>query len=147
MVAGSLAVPSYDNHVIRLRDVQGRILIGYLYGGIEASGPNDQPSIANDSIFRVYLTPDPVVLSTNDATSTVNTFFPNPAHDVLIVNITEQQTTTIELRNAPGQLVYTSTQSGACTVQIPVGKLAAGIYTLSLKTADASHTYPVTIAH
>lgn len=140
-------VPSYSNHVIRLRDVQGRVLVGYLYGGIEASGPNDQPSVANDTIFRVFLTPDPVVLSTTDAAAAASTFFPNPVNDVLNVNITEQHSTVIELRNALGQIVYTSKQSGAGTVQIPVGKFAAGSYTLTLKTADASHAYPVTITH
>lgn len=139
-------VPMYSNDVIRLRDVQGRMLIGYLYGGIEAMGPNDQPSTANDSIFRMYLTPDPVLLSTPDHTSGVAEVFPNPVSDVLLVSIAEPGTT-VELRNSLGQVVYTATFSGPGTASIQVGKFATGSYSLTMKTSTQDRTYPVTITH
>lgn len=140
-------VTSYDNEVVRLRDVQGRMLIGYLYGGIEASAPNDQPSIANDSIFRVYLTPDQVVLNTIDHTSLITEIYPNPVSDVLFVNVQEQGTTLIELHNSLGQLVYSEKKTGIGTVGIPVSKLAAGNYSLSVKSPSGMRAYTVTITH
>jgi len=105
-------IPMYGNDVIRLRDVQGRILIGYLYGGIEASGPNDQPSIANDTIFRVYLTPDLNLLNAQEHTSLISTVFPNPVSDQLIVNVQNAGTTTVELRNALGKLCFPKNNRG-----------------------------------
>jgi hypothetical protein len=139
-------VPMYNNDVIRLRDVQSRILVGYLYGGIQATGPNDQPSSANDTIFRVYLTPDFTLLNVAADNSPVTKVFPNPATDELMINIQEAGTTVIEIRNAAGQLVYSGTQNGAGTVIVPVKKMAAGNYTVTLKGKTVS-TVPFTITH
>jgi hypothetical protein len=138
--------PMYSNEVIRLRDVQSRMLVGYLYGGIQAQGPNDQPSTANDTIFRVYLTPDVNLLNIAGPATSSAIVFPNPASDDLFVKVTEQGTTVIEMRNSLGQLVYTAAQSGAGTLSIPVKKLAAGTYTVTLKGQTTS-VIPVTISH
>lgn len=139
-------VPMYNNDVVRLRDVPSRILVGYLYGGIQATAPNDQPSLANDTIFRVYLTPDFTLLNVGTNTSQVAKVFPNPASDELVVNVQEQGSTVIEMRNSFGQLVYTSTQSGIGTVIIPVRKFAAGNYTVTMKGKTTS-VVPVNITH
>ena len=139
-------VPVYDNDVIRLRDVQSRILVGYLYGGIQATAPNDQPSMANDTIFRVYLTPDFTLLNVGSGSDVRTNVFPNPASDQIVVRITEEGATTLELRNAFGQLVYTAAQNGPGTTTIPVKKFAAGNYSLTLKGKTVS-TVPVTITH
>lgn len=140
-------IPMYANDVVRLRDVQGRILVGYLYGGIEAIGPNDQPSIANDSIFRVYLTPDPILLNTPDQTSPIAEVFPNPASENIVVNVLEPGTTVIEIRNSLGQLVQAQTKSGTGTVIIPVNRFARGNYTVTLKAPSGTRTYPITVTH
>jgi hypothetical protein len=139
-------VPMYDNDVIRLRDVQSRILVGYLYGGIQGTGPNDQPSMANDTIFRVYLTPDFTLLSSGEGSISRANVYPNPASDVLTVKIIEEGVTTLELRNSFGQLVYSGAQNGPGQVNIPVRKLVAGNYSLILKGKTVS-TVPVTITH
>lgn len=53
----------FENGVIKLHALQGRTLIGYLYGGIEAFGPysslvTNQPSTrASSRLFQVYVTP------------------------------------------------------------------------------------------
>ncbi len=139
-------VPMYDNDVVRLRDVQSRILVGYLYGGIQATGPNDQPSVANDTIFRVYLTPDFNLLNVASNTSLTARVYPNPASDELVVNVQEQGSTIIEMRNSLGQLVYTTTQNGIGTVVVPVKKFAAGNYTITLRGKTTS-VVSVNITH
>ncbi len=139
-------VPMYSNDVVRLRDVSSRILVGYLYGGIQATGPNDQPSMANDTIFRVYITPDLNLLNAPSVSSAVTKVYPNPASEEVIVNVQEQGTTIIEMRNSLGQLVYTQIQNGAGTIIIPVKKMAAGNYTITLK-GQTTIVVPVTISH
>jgi len=139
-------VAMYSNGVIRLRDVPSRILVGYLYGGIQASAPNLQPSTANDTIFRVYLTPDLNLLHVPvPLTEKVNAY-PSPASDQIFVKVEEAGTSTVEMRNSAGQLVYTIAQNGAGTVVIPVAKMAAGNYTILLK-GELTTSVPITIAH
>lgn len=139
-------IPMYNNDVVRLRDLNSRILVGYLYGGIQATAPNDQPSMANDTIFRVYITPDLNLLSTPSNSSPVTKVYPNPASEEVIVNVQEQGVTVVEMRNSLGQLVYTKTQNGTGTVIIPVNKMASGNYTITLK-GQTTFVVPVTISH
>lgn len=139
-------VPAYANEVIRIRDVQTRMLVGYLYGGIEGSGPNDQPSRANDTIFRVYLTPDYNLLSANAGTTPVPRVYPNPATDQITVDFPAPTVCTAELRNSLGQLVYTSSHNGAGPLVISVKQFAAGSYTLTLK-GESTSVIPVTVSH
>lgn len=140
------AAPMYDNDVVRLRDVQSRMLVGYLYGGIQATAPNDYPSMANDTILRVYLTPDYNLLNVAQSTAPKPKIYPNPATEQLFVNVQAQGTTAIEMRNSFGQLVYTTTHNGAGTAVIPVKKFAAGNYTVTLRGQTTS-VVPVTISH
>lgn len=139
-------VPMYSNDIVRLRDVQGRTLVGYLYGGIEAAGPNLQPSIANDTIFRVYLTPDVTLLNVPDYKSDIVPVYPNPATDFIYIDLAANGTSTVELRNALGQIVFSETKSAAGVVSIPVAKLPSGVYTITILT-DKTQSYPVTITH
>ena len=141
------SIPMYTNEVIRLRDVQNRILVGYLYGGIEAAGPNLQTSIANDTIFRVYLTPDLGLLNVTDNPSHPINIFPVPANDKLMVNVQNSGSTTIELRNSLGQIIFTGVQQGAGTTAIPVLGLAAGTYSLRISFSGETTIVPVSIVH
>jgi hypothetical protein len=51
-------LPFYANGVIRFRDLPAaRTLAGYIFGGIRASGTNLMPTTANDTVYRVYITP------------------------------------------------------------------------------------------
>ena len=53
---------SYENGVIKLRNLQGRRLVGYLYGGIRANDENPTgtgQSFASNRIFKVFVTPIP----------------------------------------------------------------------------------------
>jgi hypothetical protein len=54
--------PSYDNGVIKLRDLPGRSLVGYLYGGMRTRDENPTgtgQSFASNRIFYIYVTPIP----------------------------------------------------------------------------------------
>lgn len=139
-------VPMYNNDVVRLRDVQSRILVGYLYGGIQATAPNDQPSVANDTIFRVYLTPDFTLLNISPATAPTFIIYPNPASEQINVEVQEVGLHRIELRNSFGQVVYTATQNGPGIVNIPVRKFAAGNYFLTVRGTSMMNV-PITITH
>lgn len=139
-------VPMYSNDVVRLRDVSSRILVGYLYGGIQGTGPNDQPSMANDSIFRVYLTPDFSLLNIPETEAMEPVVYPNPVADELFVHVPYQGQTILELRNSLGQLIHTQTQNGEGTAVIPVKKFAAGTYTITVRGQNTS-VIPVTISH
>jgi hypothetical protein len=83
--ANALFVPrtdvmTYANGVIRFRDLPNqRTLIGYMLGGIRASGTNLQPSTANDTVYRVFITPD-LAFGIGDENSAVSLFnvFPDP---------------------------------------------------------------------
>lgn len=60
------SVPHYENGVIKLNEINDRILAGHVYGGIEAVLPNNGTSYPSQRIFRVYITPEtpmPVELS------------------------------------------------------------------------------------
>ncbi len=62
--------------------------------------------------------------------------YPNPANDVVFVNLDNLQT--LEIRNILGQLVKTQNLTG--TNQFRIGKLEAGVYTVKLTDKD-NHVY------
>ena len=52
-------VSSYANEVIRIRDLPNtKILAGYVFGGIRAQEGNFGNSSANDTVYRVFITPN-----------------------------------------------------------------------------------------
>ena len=54
--------PSYDNGVIKLRDLPGRSLVGYLYGGMRTRDENPTgtgQSFASSRLFYIYVIPTP----------------------------------------------------------------------------------------
>ncbi len=60
------SVPKYSNNVIKLSELNGRTLAGYMFGGIKGQLPNGGPSTPSDLIYKIYITPDiplPVELS------------------------------------------------------------------------------------
>ena len=60
------SVPKYSNNVIKLSELSGRTLAGYMFGGIKGQLPNGGPSSPSDLIYKIYITPDiplPVELS------------------------------------------------------------------------------------
>ena len=52
------SIPKYSNDVIKLDQITGRTLAGYVYGGIRALLPNNGASFPSEYILKVYITPD-----------------------------------------------------------------------------------------
>lgn len=60
------SVPHFDNGVMKLDQIIGRVFVGYIFGGIKADQPNLGASSASEYIFKVYVThdvPSPVELT------------------------------------------------------------------------------------
>lgn len=56
----SPGVPRYDNSVLKMDAISSRTLIGYMYGGIHASGPHSthgEPTYASSMAIPIYITP------------------------------------------------------------------------------------------
>ena len=58
--APSEEAPHYTNEVIQLHNLNGRTFVGWLYGGIKAEIPNFTPSVANNRLFKVFITPETI---------------------------------------------------------------------------------------
>jgi Secretion system C-terminal sorting domain len=127
-------VPAYSNEVIRLRELSGRVLAGYLVGGIVSPTPNLPPtSWANDTVYRVWITPDQVLLSASqpNAEGTVDVF-PNPANERIIIRVHTNETVLVQFTNAQGEIVKTESVSDRQDIQWNTATMASGIYFLNI---------------
>lgn len=70
--------PHFDNKVLKLNDLQGRTMVGYVYGGIKALLPNITPSEGSNRLFKIFI--KPIVSPTkNQVPEEVHAYvFPNP---------------------------------------------------------------------
>ncbi len=62
--------------------------------------------------------------------------YPNPANDVLFVNMNGTTVSAVEIFNMTGQIVYTSGNEQNSIFEINVSELAAGMYTVRVINAD-----------
>jgi hypothetical protein len=124
------SMPMYSNDVVNLRQVGGRILAGYLVGGIVSATPNWHTNTwANDTIYRVYITPDANLLHVQNpgAEGTVDVF-PNPANDHVVIRVHSDEHARIVISDAEGRIVFTEEHSGVRDVTVNTAELAKGIY-------------------
>ncbi|WP_345223798.1 T9SS type A sorting domain-containing protein [Hymenobacter koreensis] len=85
--------------------------------------------------FALLLSPSRALAASSPALGQQITFYPNPAHDAVTVELPaalRQQVTTVTLMSALGQLVRTFELAGAGP--LPLTGLAPGIYTLRFVT-------------
>ncbi len=130
------SVPSYSNEVIRLRELSGRVLAGYLAGGIVSPAPNLPPSTwANDTVYRVWITPDQDLLSVSqpEAEGDVDVF-PNPALEHVTVRVHDAGDVRVCLYDAQGKLVASEEHSGRQDVSFSTTALACGVYFVEVMT-------------
>lgn len=67
------SVPHFPNGIIKLDQITGRTFAGYIYGGIQATLPNNGPSSPSQYILKVYITPDfPLPVELSSFTGSVN---------------------------------------------------------------------------
>jgi hypothetical protein len=69
--------PHFDNKVLDSSELQGRTMVGFIYGGIKALIPNITPTEASNRLFKVYVTPN--ISATKEQLQEVHAYiFPNP---------------------------------------------------------------------
>lgn len=130
------SVPAYSNDVVKLRSLSGRVLAGYLVGGIVSPVPNlPSNSWANDTVYRVYITPDQNLLSVNENAANGNVdVFPNPANDHVIIRVHDSGDVLVNMYDANGKIIRTEKHSGRQDVNFYTGDLSNGIYTIAIIT-------------
>lgn len=128
-------VPHYDNHVIKIRELTGRTHVGYMYGGIRAEEANGGNSSANDTIYRVYLTPDYSLSSDALPEEVLNIeLYPNPASSEVTIYLqtTTQENVVIRIFDLEGREVMTqhvnTDGTGMLRQRLNVAELAEGLY-------------------
>ncbi len=132
-------VPSYSNEVVKLRELSGRVLVGYLVGGIVAVVPNGHPaSWANDTVYRVWISPDQVLLAVNDLNplGQVN-IFPNPANNQVTIRANFNGAVAISLLDAQGRVLRSENRFERKDVIFNTQNLSMGIYTIQVTIGDS----------
>lgn len=134
----------YANDVINLRRLPGRVLAGYLYGGIQSVLPNLSPTtVAVDTVYRVWITPDQLLLQTGDQNAGISfmRIFPNPAASQACVRIKTQQTEVlrISLIDVQGNVLQQHQLPAMAGLQqdfwLSTAQLASGLYFVKVDTA------------
>jgi len=150
-------VIAYDNGIIKLNDVDtGKVLIGYLHGGIESDYPyvfmnGGGTSWANDKIFKVYIIKNAFTgINTPPAISSFATY-PNPVVDELTVDFTLNSKLHVycALYDSGGRLISVPKDelmpSGKNRLIIKTHKLAPGYYTMSFNAGGSFKNVPIVI--
>ncbi|MFN3940686.1 MAG: T9SS type A sorting domain-containing protein, partial [Chitinophagales bacterium] len=141
-------VPHYTNEVIQLHKVDGEIMAGYIFGGINADFPNFTPSTASNKLFKVMLTYDQPVSVNNTLTDNALLVYPNPATENIVVgNKTNNPVQLIAVYNAHGvcvQQLNVRLMQGD-TMQYGLEELPAGIYFLHIVAGEISETRMIVI--
>ncbi|HLG04075.1 MAG TPA: T9SS type A sorting domain-containing protein [Bacteroidia bacterium] len=133
-------IPAYPNEVVRLRELSGRMLAGYLVGGIVSPVANDPVQTwANDTVYRVFLTPDQNMLAFSHplAEGTVDVF-PNPATDRLTVRAHSGGKVFIQVYNAQGKRILSENHNGRQDAIFNLEGFPAGIYFVTIHTQENS---------
>jgi len=136
-------LPHYSNEVLRFRSLPNqRVLAGYLYGGIRANSPNLPLSSANDTVYRVYFTPDLSVSGVRSGEIDIEqlSLYPNPAQEFFTLQFKlnkaiEAEAVIVDLsgRRIAG-LAKRSYAAGAHSLPVDVSGLKEGMYFLRLVT-------------
>ncbi len=136
-------IPRFGNGVVNLRALTGRTLVGYIFGGIRAQQPNNGVSTANDTIYRVYLTPN-YNISVPEQSSAFNyiNIYPNPAKDIttLQYHLKHPQRVEVAVYDVRGRVVLKTSgnpqSSGIYRHVLHTNGLIPGIYSCVLQTAS-----------
>lgn len=133
------SAPAYSNEVVKLRELSGRVLAGYLVGGIVAVVPNGHPnSWANDTVYRVWITPDQNLLAVNNLSAEGNVdVFPNPANDRVTIRAHSAEDVQISIVDAQGRIIFNENHSGRKDVMFSTEKFAPGIYTVRVAVGNS----------
>lgn len=124
---------------------------GYLFGGIRGTQPNNGPSSANDTIYRVsFIYGHPQISNVNETPVNLNlNVYPNPTKNQLAVSLQQpgKNNVTLNLYTLQGQLLNTQTLTfvGQAQATVPTTNLAAGMYLLKAQTPNGIVTQRVVV--
>ncbi|MCH8031916.1 MAG: T9SS type A sorting domain-containing protein [Bacteroidetes bacterium] len=145
------SLPQYDNGVIKLRELDGRTLLGRVLGGIESDAPNagwlGGNTSASDRMFEVYVTAHPV--ANEDETPTtfqVLPAAPNPFREETHLNLRldETQQLSVEVFDLLGRRVSTLhdglVSAGSHSFVFRPQGLAGGVYIVRVVGKNGTST-------
>lgn len=129
-------IAHYSNEVIHLRNLPNtKILAGYLFGGIRAEQGNFGNSIANDTVYRIFITPNNTTIGIEEPGSLQNAVvFPNPSSQStsVLFSLNQTERVNVMLLDVTGKelqnLAEEKMQAGNHQVPIDTSKLPAGVY-------------------
>lgn len=144
----------FSNGVLNLNYISGKTLAGYMLGGIRAEQANEGVSIANDTIYRIYIEIDSTTsLQKVNEEFTFFDVFPNPANNKVFVQFQLKQDADIRLSlfDVNGKELINSTKAkckkGKAQHIIDVAELPNGIYIIKCISNNSSINRKVIVKH
>lgn len=160
-------VPTYENSVIKLKSLNNRTFVGYLYGGIDATeAPSTNPfthqmydpskrgrgtgTTASNKVFKVYITPG--VVSVNNVSNVVpekySLFqnYPNPFNPVTKIrfDVAKSGFAKINIYDISGKLVNSLVNQnlnvGTYEAIFNGNNMASGVYYYTIQVNDFTET-------
>lgn len=143
-------IAHYDNQVIKFRSIQGRTLVGHIYGGIKATVPNGGPTTANDVIYKVFITPNPVSVEniSNEVPDkySLSQNYPNPFNPATTIEfkISHSEFVKLNVYDMMGRevssLIKQNMTPGSYKIKFDASKLTSGMYFYKLETSRFTET-------
>ncbi|MCW3123640.1 MAG: hypothetical protein JWQ38_3132 [Flavipsychrobacter sp.] len=99
----------------------------------------------NQTIILGVIPNNPATLGVNEVTGTTAAIYPNPAKDVINIDMQQVKATKITLSDMQGRILKTITPDNTIIATMKVSDLSAGIYLVSLETAEGVETRKVVI--
>lgn len=141
------AISSYSNEVINLQQLpKTQSLAGYIIGGIKAEKGSLGKSIANTTIYRVYITPSKSLNIDESSSVQQLNLFPNPVsqHATLEFTLKNAEQLQIRLTDITGKelelVMDEELQKGIHQVIIDVSKCKAGFYLCEVQSSTGKLT-------
>jgi hypothetical protein len=146
-------VASYSNGVIRFRGLPNtRTLVGYMVGGIHALAANFGGSTANDTVYRIFLTPD-LSVGINSEDNFQNAFIaPNPSsqHSNIAFHLASSERVSISVIDIRGQqmemIANEEMSAGNHIITINTSAYAPGIYFCRMENGKGIKTLKMMVS-
>jgi hypothetical protein len=143
----------YTNEVIRIRDLPNtKTLAGYMLGGIRAQTANFGVSAANDTIYRIYITPNNIAIGIDELNTIQHAvIYPNPSKQstTLFFSLSRDEKVRIGIFDPAGKELQVISdrqqQKGNHQVSIDLSAFAAGIYFCRLETQSGVKVMKVVV--
>lgn len=147
-------ISSYSNEVIRIRDLPNtKVLAGYIYGGIRAQQGNFGSSAANDTIYRIFITPNNTAGIEEYNIISNAQLFPNPSSQscTLLFNLKDKAFLTISLSDITGkevrQIANNSMLKGNQKILINTSDLSPGVYFCKIQNNTEERIIKLVVGH